>query len=337
MPYTAGYIGRGFRGFGNYDNPSKKRKFNQALEDLALAAGQPEVAGVIDAADRAFSGEQIVPEAILGSQAVPSSGMARFSRSRRRFGRRRFRRKGRSFTSKVGSALLKFSETKRFLNSVTEATFTSGDNTTRRLYIASPVSQIIQGTDGGDITGDQFWIKGMWLRGRIALDQTTNTLRVRILLIATRQFADLPAGFTTYGNATTALTNPTQDPGESNIRIFETSAAEEAAQPSAPFVGNASGIDVIDNDYVHVLGGKEYVLGTQNALYFQNVDIYVPINRKWSAQSNFDVVQTDQLRSFRSMNYYWILQVFSNSNANNILVAQDILGTFDIITYVKDT
>jgi len=334
MPYTAGYIGRGFRGFGNYDDPSKKRKFSKELADIALAADQPEVAGLIEAASDAFSGEQIVPEQLLRSQAVPSSGMARASRFR---GRRRFRRRRRkTFRSKVGSALLGFTETKRQLDSVSQGFLQAGDGTTRVLYIASPVSQIIQGTTGATVTGDQFWIKACWLRGRLAIDQTTNMLRVRILLLATRQFADLPAGLTTYGNTTTALTNPTQVAPEANIRIFETSAAEEAAQPSAPFVGNASGIDIIDNDYVTVLGGREYMLGTQNLGYFQNVDLYVPVNRKWHSQSDFDAVQADQIRSYRSMNLYWIIQVFSNTNANNILAAQDLLGTFDIITYYKD-
>jgi len=338
MPYTAGYLGRGFRFRGNFDDPATKKRKLDFLEDVALAADQPEVAGFIQGVGNTFSGNQVVPESILGSRAVPSSGMARASRARggRWRGRRWWKRRRRSFNSKVGSAMLKFTETKRFLDSVAESDFTAGDGTTRRLHIASPIAQITQGTEGQDISGDQFWIKACWLRGRISLGQATNAIRVRILLIGTRQFADLGVGFTEYNSTTTALTNPTQVAPEANIRIFETSAAEEAGQPSAPFVGNASGIDIIDTDHVYVLGGKEYFLGTENLNYFQNVDVYVPINRKWRAQSNFDVVQADQLRSFRDLNYYWILQVFSNSNANNILVAQDILATFDIITYFKE-
>jgi len=229
-------------------------------------------------------------------------------------------------------------ETKRQLDSIAQATFSAGDGTTRTLYINSPIGNISQGTSGDDAIGDKLWIKALWLRGRISLDQTTNTLRVRILCIATHQFADLPLGWTTYGNTTTATTNPTQTSadGETNIRIFETSAAEIAGQPSAPYVGNASGIDIIDSDLVRVVGGREYVLGTDNANYFQNVDIYVPLNRPVFNYSEFDAPPTDQLRSFKSMNYFWIMQVFSNSNANNILVAQDVLGTFDSITYFKN-
>ncbi|UDN67471.1 capsid protein [robinz virus RP_404] len=256
----------------------------------------------------------------------------RFRRSRRR------RRHRRTFNQKVGRAMLKFAETKRLLDPVTQATFTCGDGTSRTLYIANPVANLTQGTSGDDISGNTFWIKALWLRGRISLDQTTNSLRVRILLIKSRQFADLPPGFTTYGNTTTVLTNPTQTAadGETNLRIFETTDAEEAGQPSAPFVGNASGIDIIDNDLVHVLGGKEFFLSTQHLLNFQNVDIYVPVNQKFKIYSEIGATPTDQLRTVDGYNYYWILQVFSNSNANNILVAQDILGTFDIITYHKE-
>ena len=67
---------------------------------------------------------------------------------------------------------------------------------------------------------------------------------------------DLPAGFTTYGSTTTALTNPTQTAadGETNIRIFESSPAEIAGQPSADYVGNASGIDLVDNDFAFLCG-----------------------------------------------------------------------------------
>lgn len=338
MPYTAGYIGRGFRGsYYGFDDPAAKRRRLDAAADLALSVDQPELAGFIEGVGSAVSGDQVVPEAILGSSVAPSSGMARVSRMRRGFRRRR-RWKRRSFKSKVGSALLQFKETQRELDPVAEATFTAGDGTTRVLYIASPISQIGQGTSGDDFQGDRLWIKACWLRGRIAIGQTTNTLRVRFLLLATRQFADLPAGWTTYGNTTTALTNPTQTAadGETNIRIFETDDTEETGQPSAPFVGNASGIDIIDKDYVTVLGGREYMLGTDNALMFKNVDIYVPINRIHHIISEFGAAPTDQLRSLRSMNLYWTMQIFSNTNANNILAAQDILGTFDIITYFKE-
>jgi len=336
---TVGYIGRGARGVPpSFLFPSsKRRKLTHALSAVADLAGQPEVGGLLQ---EAAQGDEFDQAAILGassSLAAPSSGMGRFSRmSRGRFGRRRKWKRRRTFNSKVGSALLKFTETRRFIDSVAESDFTAGDGTTRRLHIAAPVSQLVQGTEGNDITGSQFWIKGCWLRGRISLGQTTNSIRVRILLIGTAQFADLGVGFTEYNSTTTSATNPTQASPKANIRIFETTAAEEAGQPSAPFVGNSTGIDIIDRDHVTVLGGKEYFLGTENLNYFQNVDLYVPINRKWHSLSNAYVVQTDQIRTHRGRNYYWILQIFSNSNANNILVAQDILATFDIITYFKD-
>lgn len=341
MARTVGYIGRGFRGvnYGTSESAASKKRKLSLLEDVALAVDQPEVAGLIEGVNDSLGDSQFDPESFLGassSQAVRSSTMARASRMsrRRRFGRRRRK----TFRSKVGSAILRFKETRRFLDSVGQGFFQAGDGTSRTLYIASPLGQITQGTEGQDFSGNQIWVKKFWLRGRLAIDQITNSLRVRILLIATHQFADLPAGFTTYGNTTTAITNPTQDPaqGETNIQIFETSAAEFGGQPSSPYVGNASGIDIIDNDYVKVLGGKEYFFGTQQLGFFRNVDVKVNINRKWKAASAADVAQTDQLRSFRNMNYYWILQVFSNTNANNILAAQDLLGTFDIVTYFKD-
>jgi hypothetical protein len=221
---------------------------------------------------------------------------------------------------------------------VAQTTFSAGDGTTRVLYIANPISQIVQGTTSEDISGKQFWIKAFMLRGRISLDQTTNTLRVRILLLKSRQFADLSAGWQTYTSATTSLLAPVQvaADGESNLRIFETTDAEEVAQPSAPFVGNATGIDIIDNDLVQVVGGREYFLSQQHLLNFKNVQIYIPVNEKFKLYEEFGATPTDQIRTVTGHNYYWIMQVFSNSNANNILAAQDILGTFDIATYFKD-
>lgn len=354
MPYTAGYIGRGYRFYpGSLDEPAAKRRRLDLIEDGLVASGEPEAAGFLEALNDSL-GDQVGASSVYGyrarrtSQREPRPVYLLNSRAntrstthnmpRRRFRRRWRRRRRRGLRSLVKSTMLSMLETKRQLDSVAQATFTSGDGTTRVLYIASPLGQIAQGTSGDDITGDKFWIKALSLRGRLAIDQQTNSLRVRILLIGTRQFADLPVGFTTYGNTTTASTNPAQGTavGETNIRIFETSAAEEAGQPSAPFVGNASGIDLIDTDYVYVLGGREFFLGTDNANYFKNFEIYVPINRTWRIQSDFDVAAGDQLRSYRDLNYYWIMQVFTNSNANNILAAQDILGTFDIISYFKD-
>lgn len=357
MPYVAGYFGKGYRGtpiqFPD-ESPASKRRRIEVIADEATALGLPEVSGVLHGIEDLFEGG---PSYTPSSQTHPlhAARLARLSAASRRlttshrppvrskkmarFRRRRFRRRGRrSFTSKVKGTILAMKETKRQLDSTAQATFSAGDGTTRTLYIASPIGNVSQGTSGDDAIGDKLHIKALWLRGRISLDQTTNTLRVRILCIATRQFADLPLGWTTYGNTTTATAFPTQTPadGETNIRIFETSAAEIAAQPSAPYVGNATGIDIIDSDLVRVVGGREYVLGTDNANYFQNVDIYVPIGHSVFNYSEFDAPPTDQLRSFKSMNYFWIMQVFSNSNANNILVAQDILGTFDIITYFKN-
>jgi hypothetical protein len=264
-------------------------------------------------------------------------GFTRITRmARRRFrGRRRGRRRP-TFRRKVKGVLLGMTETKRILDSVQQTTLSCGDGTTRVLYIANTVSQLINGSDNNEVDGNTIWIKGLWLRGRVALDQTTNTLKIRIMCIATRQFADLPVGLTTYGNTTTAITNPAQAPGLTNIRMFESDAAEIAAQPSAPYVGNASGIDILDTDYVKVLKVQEIWMSPDKTLPFRDVDLYVPINRRWSFQTDFDEGPADQLRSFRNMNYYWVIQVFSNSNANNILVAQDILFTGDMILYFKD-
>lgn len=347
MPnYIAGHstFGSRFNIGDYYDNSgASKRRRLEATEDVLTAAGFPEAAGFLnEVADTLGVGDQEVPQSQLAassSRGRHSSGQGRVSRKRpRKMARRWTRGRRKSFRQKVGRALLGFAETRRILDSVTQATFSAGDGTTRVLYIANPISQIVQGSTSEDITGKQFWIKAMLLRGRISLDQTTNTLRVRILLIKSRQFADLSAGFQTYGNTTTALTNPTQvaADGETNLRIFETSDAEEAAQPSAPFVGNASGIDIIDRDLVQVVGGREFFLSQQHLLNFQNVQIYVPINKKFKLYEEFGNTPTDQIRTVDGYNYYWIMQVFSNSNANNILVAQDILGTFDTVTYLKD-
>jgi len=332
-----------------YDLDSSQVQKKQRLDfigDVLTAAGQPEAAGYVEGlSDVLNSGDQVVPQAFSRGPPRLSSGARRSSRrgrvSRRMPRTKRWRskrRRRRTFNQKGGSALLKFIEPRRNLDPLTEATYTSGDGTTRVLYINNPLNNIAQGTSGNDVTGDSLWIKSIWVRGRISLDQTTNSLRVRILVIRTRQYADLPAGFTIYGNTTTDLTNPTQNATEmaSNIRIFETNDAEEAGQPSAPFVGNASGIDIIESNLVKVVGGREYFLSQQHLLNFQNVDIYVPINKKWTRYSEFGDADTDGNKQRLNFNYYVIMQVFSNSNANNILAAQDILGTFDIITYFKD-
>ena len=324
------------------DSPAQKRRRLQATEDVLTAAGFPEAAGFLnEVADIAGVGDQVVPES---HRLGPPSSKARRSSNRmpryRRSGRRGRRPKASKwFIRKTGSALLKLKPTKRFLDPVTEAVFPAGDATTRVLFISSPVSNIPTNTGaGGTENTDALWIKAIKVRGRIALDQTTNSIRCRMLVLWTNQFADLPVGWTTYGNTTTALTNPTQVAAdlESNIRIFETTDAEETGQPSAPFVGNASGIDIIDNNYVRVLGGREWFLSQQHALNFINYDMYVPVNKKWQMMTELGDISTDQKRSHMDGNYYVIFQVFSNTNANNILVAQDVRMTNDIIVYFKE-
>jgi len=257
---------------------------------------------------------------------------------RRGWRRRRRRGPSRKFARGVRSVMLRTLETKRSLVSVTQATFTAGDGTTRVLYIANPIAQILQDSTQEGMTGNKIYVDSIWLRGRIALDQTTNTLKVRIMCIKTHQFADLPVGWTTYGNTTTALTNPTQTAadGEQNVWMFESSAAEIAAQPSAPYVGNASGIDILDRDYVDVVATREYWMSPDKTAPFVDVDFYVPVKKFWKSAANFATAPADQLRSFQQDNYYFVMQIFSNSNANNILAAQDVLGTFDIVAYFKD-
>jgi len=344
MPgYTAGYVGRGsrFNPFAS-DDPSTKRRRLDIIEDALTAAGQSEAAAYLEGLNDSLGTGPLAPRlpehrgsrAPLSFTAAKSRLSGRMSRTRWRSRRRRRK----TFNAKVGRALLRFKETKRFITSVSQATFAAGDGTTRVLYIANPIGDIGQGVDAEASIGDSMWIKALALRGRISLDQTTNSLRVRILCIWSQSFADLDSGFQTYGNTTTASTNPTQQlaRGEQNVRIFETSDAEETGQPSAPYVGNASGIDIIDGQQVKVLGGREFFLSTQHLLNFTNFNIYIPVNRRWRQQRDFGVTDADQTRSFLDGNYYWILQVFSNSNANNILAAQDILGTFDIVTYFKD-
>jgi hypothetical protein len=278
----------------------------------------------------------------VSSRVHPGSLGRRFTRSpkmARRFRRgRKGRRRRPTFKRKVKGIILSMTETQRILDPVPQTTLSCGDGTTRTLYIANTVSQLINGSDTNEVAGRTFWIKGLWMRGRVALDQTTNTLKIRIMCIATHQFADLPVGLTTYGNTTTALTNPTQAAAANatNIRMFETSAAEAAGQPSAAYVGNASGIDILDMDYVKVLRVQEIWMSPDKTLPFRDIDLYVPINRRWSFATDVDEGATDQLRSYRNMNYYWTIQVFSNSNANNILVAQDVLFTGDMIMYFKE-
>jgi len=336
---TLGYFGKGRRGisFPSESSASKRRRLDE-IEDGLIAAGQPEVAGLIEGAADLFSGDQLVPQSVrqVFSSRRPARGSRRQRQKRFKMARRMRRSKG--FKSRVKSVILSMKEGQRILDSVSQATFTCGDGTTRVLYIADPLSTLTTGSDGNQMAGNEIWLKGLWMRGRIALDQTTNTLKVRIMLLKTRQFADLPAGFTTYGNTTTALTNPTQvaEDGEANIAIFESTPAEITGQPSARYVGNASGIDIVDNDYVTVIAAREYWMSPDKTLPFKDVDVYVPINRRWKKQSDFDEGETDQIRTFKGWNYYWVMQVFSNTNANNILAAQDIVGTFDIITYFKE-
>ena len=326
-----------------FDTPAQKRRRLDATADLATSLGLPEVGGFLEEAADLIdaTGDQLVPQDHrLGSTSrAVRSGSRRMPRSRRFTRRRRRRGKAsRAFTKKTGSALLKLKPTNRFLSAFNESNFTAGDGTTRRLYIYAPVSNIpvSTGTSGFENT-ETLWLKAIKVRGRLSLDQTTNSIRCRMLVIWTNQFADLPDGWTTYDSATTALTNPTQAAAdlESNIRIFETSDAEETGQPSAPFVGNATGIDIIDTQLVTVLGGREWFLSTQHLLNFINFDMYVPINRKWRMHTEFGSLGTDQKRSHQHGNYYVIFQVFSNSNANNILAAQDVLMVGDVIAYFK--
>lgn len=329
-------------------SPSQKKQRLDFISDALTAVGQPEAAGYVEGVSDfidELGGDQLVPAALSGiappssKGRVSSSQMGRYRRSGRR--RRRGRRSKASpwFTKKTGSALLKLKPTKRFLDATSETTFSAGDGTSRTLYIAAPVANIPTNTHAsGTENTDELWIKAIKIRGRISLDQTTNSIRCRMLVLWSKQFADLPTSWTVYGNTTTALTNPTQTAAdlEGNLRIFETSDAEELAAPNTPYTGNVSGIDIIDNNLVKVLGGREWFLSQQHLLNFINFDLYVPINRKWKMYTEFgEISSTDQKRSHTHGNYYVIFQVFSNTNANNILAAQDVLMTNDMIVYFK--
>lgn len=328
MPYVAGHIGRGQKVFNAFasDPPAAKRRRLEAAEDIALASGNPEAAGLIDELGDLFYGEdgqdQVVPDSVQLT-AVPRS---------RAFSRVRYRgSRGSSMSArKIKRVLLNMIETKQHNELTNALAVASGDATTPVIYISNPISNIGQGTEGQDVVGQELFLRGIRINGRVTNDETTD-VHFRIWVIKSPIFADLPGGFTQYNSTTTASTNPTQTATEFEFNIPQFDSAATNGQ----FVGATGGRDIVDPDLAKVIFSREIHLRSQYNPT-ETFKFWVPINRMWSHTTISGVAPADQLRNFARGNYYICMKLIGTSAVQDIATTVTATVDLEATVFFKD-
>jgi len=333
MPYVAGYFGKGKRIYpGSLDSSNQKRRRLEALEDVALSAGQPELAGAIDEVGDILFGEdnqdlQVVPQA-QSAALLPGSSRGRSVARRTGMARRRGRKW--SFDRRVRRIMLNMVETKKHNEAHVANVFEAGDGTTVVTHIRNYVQQIGQGSEGQDIEGNEIYIRGFRWIGRFTNNETFD-MYVRVWVIWSPFFADLANDWQTYGNTTTASANPTQTATDFEFNIPQ----YDAGTTSQQFTGAVGGADTIDTDVAKVVWSRVFHLKAQHNPT-QSFKVWIPINRMWKHATASDVAPTDELRNFRFGNYYHCIKVWTDSSANDILATSTVTADFEHFVYFKD-
>jgi len=281
MPYVAGYFGKGKRIYpGSLDSSNQKRRRLEALEDVALSAGQPELAGAIDEVGDILFGEdnqdlQVVPQA-QSAALLPGSSRGRSVARRTGMARRRGRKW--SFDRRVRRIMLNMVETKKHNEAHVANVFEAGDGTTVVTHIRNYVQQIGQGSEGQDIEGNEIYIRGFRWIGRFTNNETFD-MYVRVWVIWSPFFADLANDWQTYGNTTTASANPTQTATDFEFNIPQ----YDAGTTSQQFTGAVGGADTIDTDVAKVVFTCESIVDIEIGTIFVGDSLYFPI------QANQDI------------------------------------------------
>lgn len=276
------------------------------------------------------------------------SAMA-FRMRRRRFGRRRrFRRtfrkrssfRARRFKRRVKSIMLKTLEPRKIDNvTSTDLSLQEGDGTSRLVYVMNPASAIMQGAGAGtadrQISGNQFWLKGIGFRGSFHMSTTTpvaTSCIVRVSLVKSKINATtMSAGFVTFGNTTTAITNPTQVPPFANPEFFETTGNQAFTGDGYIIPFDKTKVKVLKSYSIPVnpsgdVEGTEFSMPTPFNLWF-------PINRKMQIQDPLEGTINQEL-GFKWGSYYLVMQVIASAQGTQS--DEVVICAHRVSTYFRD-
>lgn len=261
----------------------------------------------------------------------------RFTRRGRRFGRkRRFRRRGTGFAKRVKRVIFRTLERKQRTTNESGSTqaLAEGDGTTRVVYLHTPVLNMQHGDEEDRFEGNNFWLKGLLLRGQLHMDVTTppaTAAIVRITLLWSRiQGAGFHTGFVALGNTTTATTNPAQTAPDANPQFFMTTAL--------PFTGQGY-VAPFDTTRHKVI--KSFVLpvnpsGDSEAAELSMPTLfkcYVPIRRMIQVEDELQGPLTAPIRC-KNGTYWWMIQCIASPAGTSSDVVVNM--QYHACTYFRD-
>lgn len=249
----------------------------------------------------------------------PMAMRSRF-RGRRRFRRRRFRRKRfgrRKFAKRVRRVMLRTLEPRKIATSFAQS-FAEADVTNRLVYVNCPPSALVQGTGGtqdDQVDGNKVFLRGMVLRGQVAMDNTTPTANGVIFRVTAcftkEQGSGFQGGFVVYNSTTTSAANPAQVPPDTNPRFFD------AVVPQA-FIGGGNVIP-FDRTNVKVLKQWTYLVNPGADTIASELSLptivkcYLPINKMVQFEDAGQLGLTTAPRRFKKGNWFFVVQVIASS------------------------
>jgi len=273
------------------------------------------------------------------SSKMPRARIRRGRRRRFRRGRKRFTRGRRvGFAKRVKRVIFRTLERKLRVHiggGAGDLVMAEGDGVSRVIYVHSPLSDMSHGDEEDRFEGNNFWVKGLLLRGSLSMDLTTPTASSAIVRITLLFSKDQGTGFEnawgTFGNTTTAITNPVQVPPNVNPRFFQNTAL--------PFVGLGY-VAPFDTTRHKVI--KSFMLpvnptGDSEAGQFTAPTLFkcfVPIKRMMQVEDALQgPIATPGVR-YKNGTYWWVAQVL----ASNAGTSTDPVVSMDAqsITYFRD-
>jgi len=289
----------GYALYSDIKYAGQKRKFQQLDEGIDLSA-DPKRQKLITSSKMAFRSRR---------------------RFRRRFRRRRrrFPRKKRGFRRAVKRVILRTLEPRKLAVSFAQA-FAEADATNRLVYVNCPPSALVQGTAGtqdDQVDGNKVFLRGMILRGQVAMDNTTPTANGVIFRVTAcfskEQGSGFQGGFVVYNSTTTSAANPAQVPPDTNPRFFD------AVVPQA-FIGGGNVIP-FDRTNVKVLKQWTFLVNPGADTIASELSLptivkcYLPINKMIQFEDAGQLGLTTAPRRFKYGNYFFVVQVIASSGA----------------------
>jgi len=254
---------------------------------------------------------------------------------RRRRSKRRFRRRS-TFTKRVRRVIFRSLERKVLnCNGISTVNIAEGDGVSRVVLVHSPLSQMAHGDEEDRFQGNQFWVKGLLIRGQFSMDLTTPSAAsaiMRLSLIWTpEQGAGFNLGFVGFGNTTTSSTNPAQVSPNVNPRFFMNAGTPHTgAGYVAPF--DTTRVKVIKTFIIPVNPSGD-TLGTQLAMptLFK---CYVPIRKMVQVEDPLQSSIAAPPTRYKHGTYFWVLQCLAGNIGTSADTVVNML--YQSLVYFRD-